>query len=58
MILENRKEKCKMSIHKFRIQFPDGAMIERCEWGKTRNAAFKTICGIYGVPGVDFKVVA
>lgn len=47
-----------MSTHKFRIQFPDGLMIDRVEWGKTRASAFKTICSIYGQPGVDFKVVA
>lgn len=47
-----------MSVHKFRIQFRDGAMIERCEWGRTRKAAFKTLCGIYGQPGIDFKVIA
>lgn len=58
MILENRKEKYKMSIHKFRIMFPDGAQIERAEWGKNRKDAFETIKGIYGTPGIDFKVVA
>lgn len=47
-----------MNTFKFRIQFPDGAMIERTEWGKTRKAAFKTLCGIYGEHGIDFKVVA
>ena len=44
--------------HKFRIRFPDGAMIERAEWGKTRRIAFRTICSIYGQPGVDFMVIA
>ena len=47
-----------MKTHKFRIRFPDGAMIERCEWGRSRKAAFSTICGIYGTPGIDFKVIA
>ena len=47
-----------MSIHKFKLRFPDGAVRERAEWGKTRKSAFKTICGIYGEPGKDFVVLA
>ena len=46
-----------MSMHKIRIQFPDGAQIERVEWGKNRRDALKTIESIYGKAGKDFVVV-
>ena len=47
-----------MSMHKIRIQFPDGAQIERIEWGKNRKDALKTIASIYGVAGKDYEVIA
>lgn len=47
-----------MSMHKIRIQFPDGAQIERVEWGKNRRDALKTIASIYGQPGKDFVVIS
>ena len=45
-----------MSIHTFTIQFHDGARLTRCEWGKTRRDALRTLWGIYGKE--SFKVVA
>ena len=47
-----------MSMFKIRIRFPDGAQIERVEWGKNRKDAIKTIASIYGKVGKDFEVVA
>jgi len=47
-----------MSMFKIHIQFPDGAHIERTEWGKNRRDALKTIESIYGKAGKDFVVVA
>lgn len=47
-----------MSTFKFRIQFPDGAQIERVEWGKSRKDALATIASIYGVAGRDYVVMA
>lgn len=38
-----------MSIHTFIIRFySDGEVINRCEWGRTRLQALKTLWGIYG----------
>lgn len=45
-----------MSIHTFTIEFSDGARRTRCEWGKTRLDALRTIWSIYGKENV--KVVA
>ena len=47
-----------MSMFKIHIRFPDGAHIERTEWGKSRKDAIKTIASIYGKPGKDFEVIA
>jgi len=47
-----------MSMFKIHIKFPDGAHIERTEWGKNRNDALKTIESIYGKAGKDFVVIA
>jgi len=47
-----------MSMFKIHIRFPDGAHIERVEWGKNRRDALKTIESIYGEVGKDFVVVA
>jgi hypothetical protein len=46
-----------MSMFKIHIRFPDGAHIERAEWGKNRRDALKTIESIYGKAGKDFVVV-
>lgn len=37
-----------MSIHTFKIQLTNGEKFSRCEWGKTRLDALKTLWGIYG----------
>lgn len=37
-----------MSIHTFRIHLANGERFTRCEWGKSRRAALKTLWGIYG----------
>ena len=42
---------------KIRSQFPDGAIVERCEWGNFKQA-LKTLCSIYGEVGKDFVVLA
>lgn len=47
-----------MSMFKIRIRFPDGAQIERVEWGKSRKDALATIASIYGQLGKDYVVVA
>lgn len=47
-----------MSMYKIHIRFPDGAHIERTEWGKNRRDALKTIESIYGVAGKDYEVIA
>ena len=47
-----------MSMFKIHIRFPDGAHIERAEWGKSRKDALKTIASIYGVAGKDYVVMA
>ena len=47
-----------MSMHKIRIRFPNGAQIERVEWGKNRKDALKTIASIYGQAGKDYEVIA
>lgn len=57
MILKKEKELKEMSMHKFTIMFPDGARLDRCEWGKSRKDALKTLIGIYGEIGKDFVVV-
>ena len=46
-----------MSMFKFVIQFPDGARLDRTEWGKNRNDALKTIKSVYGEIGKDFVVI-
>lgn len=46
-----------MSMFKIHIRFPDGAHIERTEWGKNRRDALKTIESIYGKAGKDFVVI-
>ena len=47
-----------MSMYKIHIRFPDGAHIERTEWGKNRRDALKTIESIYGKAGKDYVVMA
>ena len=37
-----------MSIHTFKILLANGERITRCEWGKTRKSALRTLWGIYG----------
>lgn len=45
-----------MDIFTFNVMFPDGAQIQRTEWGKSRHDALKTLMSIYGVLNEDFYV--
>ena len=47
-----------MKTFKINIRFPDGAMISRTEWGKSKRDALRTIESIYGEIGKDFFVMA
>ena len=40
--------KINMKIHTFKIRLVNGEEFSRCEWGKTRKSALKTLWGIYG----------
>lgn len=37
-----------MKIHTFEVKLSNGDVFKRCEWGKTRRAALRTLWGIYG----------
>lgn len=37
-----------MSIHTFKIRLNNGEVFSRCEWGRTRKSALRTLWGIYG----------
>lgn len=37
-----------MSIHTFKVKLVNGESFTRCEWGRTRRAALRTLWGIYG----------
>lgn len=37
-----------MSIHTFTIHLKNGEKFTRCEWGRTKKSALRTIWAIYG----------
>lgn len=45
---EKKKWGTKMSIHTFKIHLRNGETFKRCEWGRTKKSALRTLWGVYG----------
>ena len=43
-----RKEVQNMRVHVFRVILKNGEEFVRAEWGRTREAAMRTLWGVYG----------